>query len=182
MGVLRISTSDRDDRLRNSAWYFWSFVGGPRDLGGGFDFWPHSVIPVTWKPKYIWQGVLKLIASIAIKSVSYPVYPIGCISLLIRLRLSFQLRVESNFTADMYEARARAFFSANHKHNRNFLGLVRKKYNFLALIIMACCTNFLRIVIGSFLQVCLFCDWRLLQTALCFSSMHAMLFFFVYTV
>ena len=57
-----------------------------------------------------------------------------------------------------------------------------KKYNFLALIIMACYTNFLRIVIGSFLKVCLFCDWRLLQTALCFSSMHAMLFFFVYTV
>ena len=34
-------------RLRNSAWYFWGFVGGPRDLAGGFDFWPHSVIPVT---------------------------------------------------------------------------------------------------------------------------------------
>ena len=61
-------------------------------------------------------------------------------------------------------------------------GWLEKKYNFLALIIMACCTNFLRIVIGSFLQVCLFCDWRLLQTALCFSSMQAMLFFFVYSL
>ena len=50
-------------RLRNSAWDFWGLIFGPGIFWGvvlealgislGFDFCPHSIIPITWNPEYL---------------------------------------------------------------------------------------------------------------------------------
>ena len=37
--------------LGNSAWNFWGLNFGP-GIFLGFDFCPHSIIPVTWNPEY----------------------------------------------------------------------------------------------------------------------------------
>ena len=51
----------RFSRLRNSAWDFWGVNFGPGFLGvllealgtfWGFDFWPHSIIPIAWNLEY----------------------------------------------------------------------------------------------------------------------------------